>query len=116
LIQYQSQFGHLTLSAFTIFEHVDGLYRVGKLAAVKEFLQVVMPDLEVIYADHEITLLGAEINAALSKGGQTIGVLDTLIAATAIHNGLTLVNANTRHFPRIQAAGFPLTLENWRNS
>ena len=75
-----------------------------------------MPAYEVIYPDEKIIAIGAEINAALADAGQSIGLADTLIAATAISRGFTLVNANTKHFPRVQAAGFKITLENWRDS
>jgi tRNA(fMet)-specific endonuclease VapC len=52
--------------------------------------------------------------AALAKARLSIGVVDTLIAATAISQRLILINGNTKHFSGVQAAGFPLTLENWR--
>ena len=107
---------HLTLSTFTVFEHLDGLYRSGQATAAKDFSRMVLPKFEVIDTDHTIVALGAEINAALAKSGQSIGVVDCLIAATAISRNLTLVNSNTRHFPRVVAAGFPLTLENWRDT
>jgi len=58
--------------------------------------------------------MAAAIHAKLRQSGQGIDVPDTFIAATAIIHCLTLVNANTRHFPRVVAAGFPLKLENWR--
>ena len=47
--------------------------------------------------------------ADLRKSGQTIGLEDVLIAASAITNQYTVVTANIRHFSRI--AGLPV--ENW---
>jgi len=70
----------------------------------------------VIRPDAQIEDKAAEINAQLAKAGKTIGVVDTFIAATAIIHNLALVNANTKHFPRIQTAGFPLTSNNWRDA
>jgi tRNA(fMet)-specific endonuclease VapC len=64
----------------------------------------------VIYPDEATFALSAKINAALAVTGKTIGVPDTFIAATAITRNLTLVNANTKHFSRIQTVGFPITL------
>lgn len=58
----------------------------------------------------------AEIHAKLRQVGLAIDVPDTIIAAMAIVRSLTLVNANTRHFPRVAGAGFPISLENWRDS
>lgn len=116
LVQYQAQHPKLTISAFPIFEHLDGLHRQGRVVEADRFLTAIVPSLEVIYPDEAIYALSAQINASLSLAGTKIGVADTFIAATAISRGLTLVNANTRHFERIQAVGFPLNLENWRES
>jgi predicted nucleic acid-binding protein len=40
----------------------------------------------------------ATLKARLAHRGQLIGDFDTLIAATALHHGLTLVTRNRRHF------------------
>ena len=61
------------------------------------------------FNDHPTKLM------TMYAGNETIDVVDTFVAATAITHGLTLVNANTRHFPRVVSAGFPLVLANWRN-
>jgi predicted nucleic acid-binding protein len=42
-----------------------------------------------------------DLKADLGHRGQLIGDFDTLIAATALHHGLTLVTRNRRHFARI---------------
>jgi len=39
-----------------------------------------------------------------------------MIAATAIEHDCVLVTGNTQHFARIQALGYPLQLDNWRDS
>ncbi len=116
LLQYQAHHIRLTISGFTVFEHLDGLHRQGQHSEVAEFQESVLPTLEVIYPDETIFALAAQINAVLALTGKTIGVPDTFIAATAITQQLPLVNANTKHFSRIQAAGFPISLENWRDS
>jgi len=54
-------------------------------------------------------LAAGDILADLRKSGQTIGLEDVLIAASAITNQFTVVTANIRHFSRI--AG--LQIENW---
>jgi len=93
---------------------LEGIYRDNIPGADEEFITKVLPGYEVIYPNQEIITLGAKIDAALANTRQSIGIVDALIAATAIHEGLALVNANTRHFPRVQQAGFPLHIENWR--
>ena len=54
-------------------------------------------------------LAAGGILADLRKSGQTIGLEDVLIAASAITNQFVVVTANIRHFSRI--AG--LKIENW---
>jgi tRNA(fMet)-specific endonuclease VapC len=54
-------------------------------------------------------LAAGDILADLRKSGQTIGVEDVLIAASAITNNCTVVTANTRHFLKIKG----LQVENW---
>ena len=49
------------------------------------------------------------INAALRKQGAPIGIMDTLIAAHAISEGLTVITNNTREFNRVSG----LTIEDW---
>jgi len=49
------------------------------------------------------------IRAALETAGQSIGPNDTLIAAIALANGLTVVTHNTREFRRVPG----LLVEDW---
>lgn len=116
LLAYLKHHPKLTVSGLTVFELLEGLYRGGDPQAIADFHQNVLPRYEVIHPDAQIEDKAAEIHAKLRLAGQSIDVPDTLIAATAIIHGLTLVNANTRHFPRVVAAGFPLQLENWRDA
>jgi len=55
-------------------------------------------------------LVSGDILADLRKTGQSIGMEDVLIAASALTNQCTIVTSNTRHFSRIKA----LKVENWR--
>jgi predicted nucleic acid-binding protein len=48
----------------------------------------------------------AEVRAFLRRRGQLIPDLDILIAATALHYGLTLLTFNRRDFARIPASSF----------
>jgi predicted nucleic acid-binding protein len=54
-------------------------------------------------------LSAGNILAELRKKGETIGLEDVLIAASAVANKLVVVSANTRHFSRIKG----LKVENW---
>lgn len=52
----------------------------------------------------------AEIRYSLESTGQTIGIVDAMIAAHAISIGAVLVTNNIRHYSRIS---LPLVIENW---
>jgi tRNA(fMet)-specific endonuclease VapC len=49
------------------------------------------------------------MRVALARAGKPIGPYDTLIAATALEHGLTLVTHNTREFRRVEG----LAVEDW---
>ncbi|ADT84016.1 type II toxin-antitoxin system VapC family toxin [Thermococcus barophilus] len=52
---------------------------------------------EVVPLTQEIAILGGAI-----RRDYQIGLADALIAATAIHNGLTIVTYNTKHFEKVE--------------
>lgn len=54
----------------------------------------------------------AQLRANLSRLGMTIGPNDTLIAAIALANDLTLVTHNTAEFSRVPG----LTIEDWQTT
>jgi predicted nucleic acid-binding protein len=68
--------------------------------------------LQVVYPREEFEL-AATITAKLADLRMSIGVIDELIATTAISGTYTLVTA-TRHFERVREAGFDFKLANWR--
>jgi len=72
---------------------------------VKEIISRV----NIIPIGEKEALRAGDILADLRKSGQTIGLEDVLIAASAIVNLYTVVTANTRHFSRIKG----LVVENW---
>lgn len=53
----------------------------------------------------------ADLRIALERKGEAIGPMDTLIAATALAHGATLVTRNAREFGR----GPGLTVINWHD-
>ena len=53
----------------------------------------------------------ADLRLALSRKGDLIGPMDTLIAATALVHGATLVTRNVREFNRVPG----LTVVNWHD-
>jgi len=116
-LAYRNELGNPFLSIVTVVEILHGLHKdIANPGKAQRFKQTAPAYFQFLDATTEIGYLASEIIAKLEIGGQSIGFPDSLIAATAIHHGLTLVTANTRHFPRVIAAGFPLTLENWRQA
>ena len=64
---------------------------------------------KIIPIGEKEALISGDILADLRKTGQTIGMEDVLIAASALTPQCILVTANTRHFSRIKT----LKVENW---
>lgn len=69
----------------------------------------VLPALEVLGFDQECAEVYGRLRARLERKGEPLGEADLMIAAIALHHGLTLVSGNTRHFSRVPG----LKLVNW---
>lgn len=109
-----NHFHEITISGFTVFEYLDGLYRNGQQRKIDEFVADAREKLEVISPSHTSFDIGAQISAALAKRGLPIGPFDCSIAGIAIQHEFVLVTSNTAHFERIRDAGFALKLTDWR--
>ena len=75
------------------------------VAAIETFVRTV----SVAALDEHCTAAYGRIRAKLAARGETIGDIDTMIAAHALTLGLTLVTNNERHFSRVPA----LRIVNW---
>lgn len=89
------------ISLITFGEIYEGIYygadpRANELA-FRSFLRGV----DVLPLNRAIMRRFARIRGNLRRRGQIIGDPDILIAATALHHGLTLVTRNISHFQRI---------------
>ena len=112
---YLAEHGRFTLSAVTLMEAVRGYQRAGRPEQLRQFLTIAAQQ-DVLAFTRTTAELAGKIDGDLTKGGKPIGRADPMIAATAIEHALVLVTGNTEHFARIQALGYPLLLDNWRNS
>jgi len=56
-----------------------------------------------------VSLAAGDVAAALRRRGRPCGMIDPLIAGTALSHGLILVTRNVRHFEPIDE----LSIENW---
>jgi tRNA(fMet)-specific endonuclease VapC len=66
-------------------------------AQYEQFLATI----EVLPFDSAISRRAAELRQTLERGGEGIGPMDTLIAATALAHNATLVTRNVREFGRV---------------
>ena len=114
-VEYLAEYGRLTTSALTVMEIVKGYQKVlspadlsRKLAALRRY--------EVLPFDEEAAIVAGQIHGDLERAGRPLGRVDPMIAALALHLGLTLVTGNTTHCERIRALGYGLRLEDWRTA
>lgn len=79
------------MKGFTVVaveQHLEGFHRV-------------LGRIRVLPLDRATMRRFAQIRGDLRAEGLLIGDFDTLIAATALENDLTLITHNTRHFERV---------------
>jgi tRNA(fMet)-specific endonuclease VapC len=110
---YRLTEGRITISSITVAEVVQGYQRIQRDDLVTRFVRS-LQDYDVLALDAEAGILAGRIRGDLQRTGQPIGWADPLIAAIALRHDLTLATGNTVHYQRIQAAGYPLRLANWR--
>lgn len=86
-------------------------YGVAKSSSERNLraLEMFLAPLEIVPFDERAVWIYGELRADLERRGQTIGSLDTMIAAHAISMNAVLVTNNTREFSGIK----DLRLENW---
>ena len=94
---YHTAFGYYTISVITVMEVIKGLHKLQREGRVQQFLAV-LPDVEVLTADLHSSELAGRMYADLERTGQPIGRADPMIAAIALHHGLTLVTGNISHY------------------
>ncbi len=94
-------------------EVVKGLHRLGREEAIGRFLSG-LQSLEIVPVDVSVATLAGRIYADLERTGRPIGRADPFIAAAALVNDCDLVTGNGSHFESVRAAGYALTVDNWR--
>jgi tRNA(fMet)-specific endonuclease VapC len=92
-----------------IAELCYGAYKSPKPAANLTLVQTFAAPLITIAFDDLAADVYGRIRADLERRGQAIGPNDTMIAAIALANGLTLVTHNTAEFSRVNG----LLIEDW---
>lgn len=105
---HQFRLGDIGLSSVVAAELAYGVAKSGS-ARNRQALEGFLAPLEIVPFDEHAVWAYGELRADLERRGQSIGALDTMIAAHALCMDALLVTNNTREFERV--AG--LKLENW---
>lgn len=97
------------ISEITVAELYFGLAKAEDKKRKLEDIREVQKLFRVIPAYSSFKEYG-EIRHSLEHSGHRIDQFDLLIAATALHQQMTLVTSNLKHFERIQG----IEIENWK--
>ncbi|MFM8454029.1 MAG: type II toxin-antitoxin system VapC family toxin [Gammaproteobacteria bacterium] len=102
----------IAISVITLSEIQHGLEKttdLNKKDLIQRALDKILESFIVLEFNDDAAREYGKIRACLQALGQEIGIMDSMIAAHALSQGLTLVTNNLKHFQRIKS----LTLENW---
>lgn len=91
----------VAVSAVTVGELFEGAHRSDQTAKEIKKAEAFLAPIDVLPFGREEAKVWGQVEANLRKQGKPIEAEDSIIAATAIKNGLTLVTGNTKHFDRI---------------
>jgi tRNA(fMet)-specific endonuclease VapC len=112
---YLAENDSYALPIIVVMEIIKGLHKAGREDRIQS-LMARFRAAEILTLDLQSAELAGRICGDMEREGQTIGFADPIIAALAIRHDLTLVTGNVSHYQRIQQAGYPLRLDNWRSS
>lgn len=93
--------GPLAVAAVTAHELWQGAFGATDPDRAVPGVERFLAAFDVLPYDETVARLGGRIAATLRAAGRTIGDLDTMIAATALHEKVPLVTRNVRHFRRV---------------
>jgi len=101
----------LAVSVVTEAELRTGAAKSSSPIKSLHVMEIFLQPLTILDFTSENTVVYAHLRAKLERAGTPIGPYDTIIAAQALANDLTLVTNNEREFRRIPG----LRVENWRS-
>jgi len=99
----------LCLSVITLAELLYGVSKSTDQARNEKAVVDFCAALEIAPFDSDAAAAYGQIRSQLERRGQSIGPLDTLIAAHALAMDVTLITNNARDFQRVSN----LRIENW---
>lgn len=92
------------ISAVTVSELLMGVHRADNDERRKrrsEFVEAIVANVSVLDFTAAVARRHAQIHSELAQRGQMIGAHDLIIAATTLHNGLSLLTDNIDEFSRV---------------
>jgi tRNA(fMet)-specific endonuclease VapC len=92
------------ISVVTVTELLIGVHRADSEARRNrrsEFVEAILAGVPVLDFTTAVARRHAQVCAELSRRGQLVGAHDAIIAATALHHGLSLLTDNVDEFSRI---------------
>jgi tRNA(fMet)-specific endonuclease VapC len=105
----QREVGEIGLSSITVSELQYGVAKSNQRELNRQRLNEFIAPLDILTYDELAAEAYGNIRIQLEKSGQTIGPLDTLIAAHALSRNLILVTNNETEFQRVKN----LKVVNW---
>lgn len=106
--------GPIVLAAVTASELLVGVHRADspiRRLTRGDFVGGILDLFPVIPFDLRVARVHADLGAALTATGSTIGAIDLMIAATALAHGYTVLTDNPRDFNRVP--GLDLRRPDW---
>lgn len=91
----------IRISAMSLFELFHGLERVENPSKRRRRIQSVIDTKEVYPAGERVMKKAGRLDGQLADSGETIGIGDTIIAATGLVHEEPILTRNVRHFRRI---------------
>jgi tRNA(fMet)-specific endonuclease VapC len=92
----------LGLSVVSLAELYEGVYYSRDPQRSQQQLEAFLTSVTVLGVNEEICKVFGKHRGILRQRGLIIGDFDLLIAATCLHQSLTLLTNNLRHFQRIE--------------
>jgi tRNA(fMet)-specific endonuclease VapC len=100
------------ISAISVAELQFGVHKSAQPAQNQQALDQFLVPLTTLDFDYTAAVIYGQVRSYLEAQGTPIGSLDTLIAAHALSQNLTLVTNNTKEFSRVPN----LMVEDWSAS
>jgi tRNA(fMet)-specific endonuclease VapC len=96
--------GDYAISAVAASELLHGIWRAASAAQRtrrRNFVEGVLARFPVVPFDLPVARVHAELTATLLARGRSVGVHDSMIAATALVHGFDVITRDLRSFPKI---------------